>query len=206
VGPDQALTVRPADGFTVTISPPVSKLRVSRYSSRKSITYKSPPRSRLQQLGAFVSLQAVATAHANKALVRRLVEEVWNRTNLGCCAAIIAPDFSRHGQVLGPAGVQAIIARLSANWPDLHYTIEDMVAEGDRVVIRSTVRMTSTGAPVQSPLFGRITLPAGTVVAISGINIFRIADGKVAETWELSDLASAARQLGINLQDSRASV
>jgi SnoaL-like polyketide cyclase len=65
----------------------------------------------------------------NKTVVQRVVDEVWNRNDVEAADELFAPDFSRHGQVLGPAGVKATMARLSAERPDLHYTIDDMVAE-----------------------------------------------------------------------------
>lgn len=139
----------------------------------------------------------IVSIEDNKTVVQRITEEVWNRSNLDAANELFAPDFSRHGQVLGPAGVKTHLARLSTERPDLHYRIEDIFAEGDRVVIRWTSRGTYTGAPIQHPLFGRLTPPAGTVVASSGINIFRLVNGKVVEVWEYGDLASVARQLGV---------
>ncbi len=138
---------------------------------------------------------------ANKAVVRRIVEEVWNRTNVDAADELFAPNFSRHGQVLGPAGVKAIMARLSAAQPDAHFTIDEMLADGDKVILRRSTRGTYTGTPTEHPLFGRVTPPAGLVMTLHAVNIFRLVDGKVAETWEyadIADLTQLGQQLGVS--------
>jgi predicted ester cyclase len=137
---------------------------------------------------------------ANKAIIRRLVEEVWNRTNLDAAEELFAAGFSRHGQVLGPAGVKALLARLSAALPDLHYTIADLLADGDKVIVRYSSRGTYTGAPFEHPVFGHVTPPAGLVTTRNAANIFRLVDGKAAEVWEYGDMADLTRlgqQLGV---------
>ncbi len=74
----------------------------------------------------------------NKATVRRIVNELWNRADLSAAGELFAPQFSRDGEVLGPAGVQAIIGRMAAAQPDFHWTIDAGIAEGATLVLVHT--------------------------------------------------------------------
>ena len=129
----------------------------------------------------------------NIALVRRAFEEV-AAGKLDTADEIIAPGFVRHDLAgrsaeLGPDGVKRLIAGLRAAFPDMQLTIEDMIAAGDKVVARFTSRGTHQG-PFQG------IAPTGKQVAWNGVNIYRIAGGKLAETWQLSDTLGILRQLG----------
>lgn len=78
---------------------------------------------------------------------------------------------------------------MSAAFPDLVRTIEDLVAEGDKVAARWTARGTHTGDFMGLP-------PSGSVATSSGITVFRIADGRIAEEWSESDMLGLLQQLG----------
>ncbi|HZN88487.1 MAG TPA: ester cyclase [Thermoleophilaceae bacterium] len=123
---------------------------------------------------------AAATLEANKALIRRVFEEVIPAGDASAMRELAAPDFLDHdplpGQPPGAAGAEYVVATMHGAHPDLRFTIEDLVAEGDRVVIRWTLRGTNTG-----PLFGRP--PTGQEVELAAVVIFRIADGRLAERW-----------------------
>ncbi len=131
---------------------------------------------------------------ANKALVRRLIEEDLNRGDPAVADEIVAEDFVDH---TNPPGLQhgreshkQIVALFHAAFPDVTWTIEDMLAEGDKVVIRAPMRATHQGEFFGIP-------PTGKQVSISGIHILRIANGKIAEHWGNNDDLGLLQQLGV---------
>jgi steroid delta-isomerase-like uncharacterized protein len=84
-----------------------------------------------------------------------------------------------------------VFARLRAAFPDLRVEINDLIAEGDKVVARNTVTGTHRGEFMGIP-------PTGRRVAYDEIFVVRFADGRIAETWGVVDLASLMRQLGVS--------
>jgi steroid delta-isomerase-like uncharacterized protein len=92
-------------------------------------------------------------------------------------------------ETTGAEAVKEVFARLLHAYPDLHITIEDLVEEGDKVVMRNTVTGTHLGEHMGLP-------PTGRSVIYNEIFIFRFADGRVAETWGVVDVLSQMRQLG----------
>jgi steroid delta-isomerase-like uncharacterized protein len=90
----------------------------------------------------------------------------------------------------GPAGVKRLAAMAHASFPDLHFTIEDMVAEGDKVVYRYSLRGTH-----QNDFMG--IAATGRQVNVTGIHIYRVDDGKLQEEWENWDMLGLMRQLGV---------
>ena len=130
----------------------------------------------------------------HKALIRRFYEEVWNKGNLDAADTIFADDYVRHdlrpGNPLpGPAGQKKIAADFRAAFPDLHMTIDVIVAEGDIIAARWTTEGTNTGQ------WGSIP-PTGKRAKFSGVNIFRIANGRVVEIWNHRDDLGVMQQLG----------
>ena len=117
----------------------------------------------------------------NKALVRRYVEEVLNKRNLDLIDDLFAPTFIDHDSSMpeakGPAGVKRLAAMVHASFPDLHFTIEDMIAERDKVVYRYSVRGTH-----QKDFMG--IAATGKEITFTGIHIYRVNDGKLQEEWE----------------------
>lgn len=131
----------------------------------------------------------------NKALSRRLIEEVYGRGNIATADEIVAPDFVGHATTIGEAdaGVEQFkqfVQELRQAFPDLHISIEDQIAEGDRVVTRWSVTGTHRGA------FQGIG-PTGARGAMTGISIDRYANGKLVECWENSDDLGLLQQLGV---------
>lgn len=126
---------------------------------------------------------------------RRWFEEVFSDGNLGLIPELIAPEYINHdtnvpgGAWRGLDGANALIKTYRNPWPDVRFTIEDQVAEGDRVVTRWTAAGTHT-AP-----FGKIP-PTGKRVQVSGINVKRIVNGKAVEEWVNFDLMGLLQQLG----------
>ena len=86
----------------------------------------------------------------NKALERRAIEEVWNGGNFAVVDELVASDYVGHAstpadETQGPEGIKLFFVTLRQAFPDIHFTIEDQVAEGDRVVTRWTALATHTG-------------------------------------------------------------
>ena len=128
----------------------------------------------------------------NEAIVRRLIEEVLSRGQTGLLAELVAADHVGHGPFgdhYGPEGMRIAVAEYRTAFPDLRVTVEDLVAEGDKVVHRFTLRGTHTGPFLGIP-------PTGRVVTAVGIAIDRLAGGKVAESWLSLDALNLLRQLG----------
>jgi len=130
----------------------------------------------------------------NKALVRQMVEEMFNRGNIGRADEFLAPDFVEREE-LPPGiprdreGVKQLTAMLRGAFPDFRATIDDMVAEGDKVVMRMTWRGTHKGEFMGIP-------PTGKSVSFGVIDIIRIAGGKFVEHWGQMDTMSLMQQLG----------
>ncbi len=130
----------------------------------------------------------------NKALMRRYAEELLNRKNLDLFYEIFAPDFVQHGadpdQVSGVEDLKQFFVMMRSGFPAFQVTIEDLfAAEGEKVVLRFTFRGTHQGE-----FMG--VAPTGKQVTMVGIDIFRIADGKIAELWNQEDVLGMMRQIG----------
>lgn len=133
------------------------------------------------------------TVEANKALIRRHFDEIWNGRWLDIAKELVAPSYHSHFPLPGqPAGIEGFvyaIRLLHASFPDLQITVEDLIAEGDRVVARLTAQGTHLGTFRGIP-------PTRRAVRWSGIRIFRIADERIAEHWANWDDLSLMQQLG----------
>jgi steroid delta-isomerase-like uncharacterized protein len=133
----------------------------------------------------------------NKALVRRFYEEVWSNGNYQIADEIFAPDYLRHDlrptqPAPGAEGQKQIARAFRAAFPDLRFDVEMVIAEGDHVVARWTASGTHTGP------WGGIE-PTGRSVAFTGVNVFRLADGRVAEIWNHRDDRGLQDQLGVSV-------
>ncbi len=131
----------------------------------------------------------------HKAIARRWSEELWSKGAFAVADEIIAPTYVRHDPgdpfaAEGPEGVKLLVMGLRAQMPDLHITIEDMIAEGDQVVSRYTATGTVTGG-----FMGRA--PTGKQTRATAIQIFRIVDGKIVESWANRDDLGLLQQLGV---------
>lgn len=129
----------------------------------------------------------------NKALVRRL-EEVFNRGNISLVDELFAPDFVEHEELPpgippGREAVKQLTTMFRSAFPDFKATIDDIVAEGDKVVIRQTWSGTHKGEFMGVP-------PTGKSVSFGVIDIVRIAGGKLVEHWGQMDNMGMMQQLG----------
>ncbi len=130
----------------------------------------------------------------NKALAQRWLEEVWNKGDLSLIDELIAPNYVLHDPtrpgLRGRAGIKESIAMFRTAFPDLHFTIEDQVAEREKIVTRYTVQGTHLG-----PLMG---IPAtGKQGIITGIDIYRITDGQIEEAWSNWDTLGLLQRMGV---------
>jgi predicted ester cyclase len=134
-----------------------------------------------------------STFAENKALLRRMVDQVLNGKNLDVIPELVAENYIDHNAAAGQQqGIKAFIeARVKRNtaFPDWHVALDEVIAEGDRVVARATGRGTHRG------LFMGIA-PTGKSVTTNWTVIYRVVDGKLAEHWINSDDLGLLRQLG----------
>ena len=130
----------------------------------------------------------------NKAIVRRY-REIYNANQLDKLGEVLAADFTPHnllpGLPPGLDGIKMVHQGTLAAFPDLRVTTEDLIAEGDRVVERWSQTQTHSGAPFMN------IPPSGKKVRITGISIYRIANGKIVEHWSQMDVVSLLQQLGV---------
>ncbi len=123
------------------------------------------------------------TQETNKALIRQLFEQAIHRGNLAIVDEIFSTDFLDHstpeqpaGPQGGPQGVKDYFISIRTGFPDMRVAIDDIIAEGDRLVVRTTWRGTHLGTYEGVP-------PTGMQVARSLIQIFRMLDGRILEEW-----------------------
>jgi steroid delta-isomerase-like uncharacterized protein len=131
----------------------------------------------------------------NKAIVRRLFAELWNQGNLSVADEIFAPNYSHHDSStpdfgLGPDSEKRRLALYRGAFPDLHLTIEDVIAEGETVMTRWSCRGTHKG-----DLNG--LAPTGKRITISGVTVVRVSNGKMAEGYVNWDALGMMQQLGV---------
>jgi steroid delta-isomerase-like uncharacterized protein len=131
---------------------------------------------------------------ANKDLIRTYVEAIFNQKQVDRADELVAPDFIDHaalpGQAPGLEEAKQKWAMYLAGLPDLRVTIEELVAEGDKVGVRRSYAGTHRGELLGIP-------PTGKQVRIGGISIFKLAEGKIAEHWEQLDRLALLQQLGV---------
>lgn len=129
----------------------------------------------------------------NKAIHRRMYEEVWNKGNFAVLDELLANDYVYHAsgpmEFKGLEEYKLVFNLLLTAFPDLNCNIEDMIAEGDKTVCRVRLHGTHKGE------FWGIA-PTGKQISCSEIAIIRIEDGKVAEEWGGPDMLDLIMQIG----------
>lgn len=129
----------------------------------------------------------------NKAIVRRFFEEGPSKGNLDIADELLSPDFTLHVPLpasQGIEGINEVITTCRAAFEHLNVTIEDITAEGNKVAARFTARGIHKGNFMGLPATGK-------PITMTGIEIFRIKDGKIAELWGEANLLGLMQQLGI---------
>jgi predicted ester cyclase len=134
-----------------------------------------------------------AIAAANKELVRRFYTEVYVNWNMALADDVVSPQFTSHDWPLGgPTGPKAFrdyYSAIRSALPDARYEVDDLIAEGDRVVVRWRLLGTHKGA-------FRGIAPTGRPITLKGIAIYRLEDGKLMERWVASDVHGALEESG----------
>jgi steroid delta-isomerase-like uncharacterized protein len=134
------------------------------------------------------------SAEDNKAVIRRLIEEVYNEANLDVVDELVAPDiFDRAAVAEHQHGIDAfkhIMEWVREFSSDVHYDIDDIIAEGEKVAVRMTQSGTHTGTVRGIP-------PTGKRFSVDYVHWFRLANGKVAEMWAVRDDLTRLVQLGL---------
>jgi C-1 hydroxylase len=130
----------------------------------------------------------------NKAIVRKMIEE-YNRQNFDAFDDLVASDYI--GRFTGPPhqlqGLESLKQMFKmgrVGCPDWHEAIEDIIAEGDKVWVRTTYTGTNTGE-----FWG--LAPTGKKITTEAVDIYRIANGKIVEGWNISDRSLLLNQLGL---------
>ena len=132
-------------------------------------------------------------AEENKALVRRFVEEFWNEGNATAADELMEIDAVIHmptGEVVDLDGLKSFVGTFRESFPDWHSSVEELIAEGDKVAERWTGRGTHRGE-----LLG--ILPTGKRVEVPGSVFYRIVGGKIVEFRGLFNMMSLMQQLGV---------
>ena len=129
----------------------------------------------------------------NKALVRRMYEEVVNQGNVDLADEFVSTEAIEHEDLNhnGLDSFKKFFTEFRAAFPDLKFAIEDMIAEGDKVVVRLNVTGTHNG---EGTFMGFV--PKGKKIEIQSIDIMRFADGKMVEHWGRTDTLCMLDQLG----------
>jgi steroid delta-isomerase-like uncharacterized protein len=134
------------------------------------------------------------STEASKVVMRRYFEEIWNERKLELLDELIAADYVNHASPdpslpSGAAGLKPVFASVLQTFPDIRFSIDDVVAEGEKVVTRWSMRATQRGEVMGMP-------GSGKQVTLSGISIDRIVDGKIVEHWRVQDDLGLAQQVG----------
>ena len=134
------------------------------------------------------------SSEESKVIVRRFWG-VWEEGNIDLVDELLAPDYVNHSpatpdQPTDPEGIKAVVGMFRGAMPDLRVIIEDMIAEGDKVVVRYTIEGTHEGE-----LFG--VPPTGQRLSIKSISVERVSDGKIREHWRITDSFDMMQQLGV---------
>ena len=136
------------------------------------------------------------STEANKAIARRFLEEVFGQGKLAVADEILAPDHVDHGPGAlpgmppGPEGSKMLVTGYRNAFPDIHFTIDEQIAEGDKVVTRWTGHATHKGELAGIPATGKSA-------TVTGMGVDRIVNGKIVESWGIFDQFGMMQQLGV---------
>jgi steroid delta-isomerase-like uncharacterized protein len=135
------------------------------------------------------------TAEENKTIVGRVWEEFFIQGNLDKADEFFSPDYVNHDPAApkdrhGPEELRQFLSMYRNAFPDMQFSIEDVIAEGDQVVVRWTLRGTHQGELMGIP-------PTNNQVTVTGMSIERVSGEKIVETWDNYDALGLMQQLGV---------
>jgi len=125
-------------------------------------------------------------------IVRRWNHEIWNRRNLAIIDQLAHEDYFNHSDQMDKTGFKQMVQGIHGIFSNLTFVPQDQLAQGDKVVVRWTLRGEHSG------VFMGIA-PTGKEITIQGISIYRLAQSKIVEDWSASDMLPLLRQLGVEL-------
>jgi steroid delta-isomerase-like uncharacterized protein len=139
--------------------------------------------------------EVASMSSINKAVIRRLYDEVWNERKVEVIKEIISPSHALHGPTfsgssIGPEAYKRQVLLFLTGYPDMHWTIEDTIAENDKVVACWTISGTHRGEYMEIPATNK-------KVSIDGITIHHIAGGKIMDSYSNWDVLGMMQQLGV---------
>jgi predicted ester cyclase len=136
------------------------------------------------------------TTEDNKVIARRYFEDLFSKGNLAVATEIIAPEYEETGPNAvpglppGPNGSTIHVMEYRKAFPDVTFTVDEQIAEGDTVVTRWTATGTHQGGPAGIPATGKL-------VTVTGVSVDRVVNGKLVARWNISDQLGLLRQLGV---------
>ncbi len=133
----------------------------------------------------------------NKALVRR-IEEALNAHDVEAAGVLIAPEAKNHGRAVGREGFRQTFTDIFATFPDWHNTTEEIIAEGDTVVVRNLTTATHLGTPSAIPIHNMKGIAAtGLPVVMNSIHIWHVRDGLAVSHAAVRDDLETMKQIGL---------
>lgn len=130
---------------------------------------------------------------SNKPTAQRFYNDVINEANYDLIDEIVSPDFVEHegfpGLGTDRESVKGFFTLMRTAFPDLKFTVEDLLEDGEKIVVRATITGTHKGEFMEIP-------PTGKSVSVQAIDIVRFENGKVMEHWGVTDTAAMMEQLG----------
>jgi len=131
---------------------------------------------------------------SNKALVRRWIEAGWNAGNPGLIDTLYSPNVVQHDPnspvpVTSSEALKQYVSGFLTAFPDLHFAIDDLLAEGDKVLWRFTAQGTHNGPLMTIP-------PSGERITVTGMALFRVANDTIAEVWVNVDTLGMLQSIG----------
>jgi steroid delta-isomerase-like uncharacterized protein len=133
-------------------------------------------------------------SNEKKVILQRFFTELFNQAKLSVADELVAANYLNHnaapGETSGREGLKQFVTNLHGAWADLTFTVEDQVAEGDKVTTRFTITGTHQGEFVGIPATGK-------PIRVQAINIHRVANGQIQEGWLEWDTLGMMQQLGV---------
>jgi len=133
-------------------------------------------------------------SNENKIILQRFFQELFNQGNLQAADELVAANYLNHnavpGETPGREGLKQFVTYIHSAWADLHFVVEDQIAEGDKVTTRFTITGTHQGEFAGIPATGKQAV-------IRAINIHHVVDGKIQEAWLEWDALGMMQQLEV---------